>query len=107
MKGFSKNKYLNKTFNQISKDLILFGLKEKKYNKNLQEENKISKDIKKLEASIPNEKLNPVEIDSFILKFNDLQKQEELVDSLNEKIQAPKLLFSELKRNTLSYKAQL
>ena len=98
LKGFSKNKYLTKTFNQISKDLNRFGLQEEKYNKNLQEENKISKDIKKLEASIPNEKLNPVEIDSFILKFNDLQKQEELVDSLNEKIQAPKLLFSELKK---------
>ena len=27
-----------------------------------------------------------------------MQKQEELVDSLNEKIQAPKLLFSELKK---------
>ena len=98
LKGFSKNKYLTKTFNQISKDLIRFGLQEEKYNKNLQEENKISKDIKKLEASIPNKKLNPVEIDSFILKFNDLQKQEELVDSLNEKIQAPKHIFSELKK---------
>jgi hypothetical protein len=98
LKGFSNNKYLTKTFNQISRDLIRFGLQEEKYNKNLQEENKISKDIKKLEASIPNEKINPVEIDSFILKFNDLQKQKELVDSLNKKIQAPKLLFSELKK---------
>lgn len=98
LKGFSKNKYLTKTFNQIGKDLIQFGLQEEQFNKNLQEENKISTDIKKLEASIPNEKLNPVEIDSFILKFNDLQKQDELVDGLNEKIQAPKLLFSELKK---------
>ena len=98
LKGFSENKYLTKTFNQISKDLIKFGLQEEKFNKNLHEENKISKDIKKLEASMPNEKLNPVEIDSFILKFNDLQKKDELVDGLNEKIQAPKHLFSELKK---------
>lgn len=98
LKGFSKNKYLTKTFNQVSKDLIGFGLKEEKYNKNLQDKNKISKDIKKLETSIPNKKLNPVEIDSFILKFNDLQKQEEVVDSSDKKIKAPQRLFSELKK---------
>jgi len=98
LKGFSKNKYLTKTFNQVSKDLIGFGLKEEKYNKNLQDKNKISKDIKKLETGIPNKKLNPVEIDSFILKFNDLQKQEEVVDSSDKKIKAPQRLFSELKK---------
>lgn len=98
LKGFSKNKYLTKTFNQVSKDLIGFGLKEEKYNKNLQDKNKISKDIKKLETSIPNKKLNPVEIDSFILKFNDLQKQEEVVNSSDKKIKAPQRLFSELKK---------
>lgn len=98
LKGFSKNKYLTKTFNQVSKDLIGFGLKEEKYNKNLQDKNKISKDIKKLETSIPNKKLNPVEIDSFILKFNDLQKQEEVVDSSDKKIKAPQRLFSNLKK---------